>query len=184
MEPLREVFSYVCGQQHNWAPGGVELPFCQRCTGLYVGAVPALLLILSFKPKPSNRMLWLHGICLLLMIPFGYHLVAQTGEERTLTGQLFALGLIYYLTLLPADRLPKWKALWECNSSSYLMGVVMALLALQVDVAWGGLRTNAILAWLGAAGLVLYGFLVLTNVLLLVWLAWESLRRRIGSSPI
>jgi hypothetical protein len=63
------------------------------------------------------------------------------------------------------------------------MGVVMALLALQVDVAWGGLRTNAILAWLGAAGLVLYGFLVLTNVLLLVWLAWKSLRRRIGSSP-
>ena len=183
MEPLREVFSYVCGQQHNWAPGGVELPFCQRCTGLYVGAVPALLLILSFKPKPSNRMLWLHGICLLVLIPFGYHLVAQTGEERTLTGQLFALGLIYYLTLLPADRLPKWKALWECNSSSYLMGVVMALLALQVDVAWGGLRTNAILAWLGAAGLVLYGFLVLTNVLLLFLLAWKSLRGRIGSSP-
>ena len=35
----------------------------------------------------------------------------------------------------------------------------MALLALQVDVAWGGLRTKAILAWLGAVGLVLYGFL-------------------------
>ncbi len=183
MEPLREIFSYVCGQQHNWAPGGVDLPFCQRCTGLYVGAVPALILLLSFKPKPTSRMLWLHGFCLLAMIPFGYHLMAQTGEERTLTGQLFAFGLIYYLTLLPADRLPKWKALWECNSQSYLIAAVMLLLALQVDIAWGGLRTNAMLAWLGAAGLVLYGFLVLTNVLLLLLLAWGSLRRRTGFSP-
>ena len=184
MEPLREIFSYVCGQQHNWDPGGVELPFCQRCTGLYVGAAPALLLFLLFKPKPTSRTLWLHGICLLLMIPFGYHLVAQTGEERTLTGQLFAFGLIYYLTLLPADRLPKWKALWECNSQGYLIGAVMLLLALQVDIAWGGLRTNAILSWLGFAGLIIYQFLILVNLVVLLLFAWEWSCRRTGpSSP-
>jgi len=142
-----------------------------------------MLLVLLFKPKPTSRMLWLHGICLLAMIPFGYHWVAQTGEERTLTGQLFAFGLIYYLTLLPADRLPKWKALWECNSQSYLVGAVLILLTLQVDIAWGGLRTNAMLAWLGTTGLVLYAFLALANVLLLVLLAWQSLRRRTGFSP-
>jgi len=175
---LREVFSYLCGQQHNWAPGGVNLPFCQRCTGLYVGAVPALILFLLFKPKPTSRMLWLHGICLLLMIPFGYHLIAQTGEERTLTGQLFAFGLIFYLTLLPANRLPKWKALWESNSHSYLIAAVMVLLALQVDIAWGGLRTNALLSWLGFAGLILYQLLVLTNIVLLLVFAWQSLHRR------
>jgi uncharacterized membrane protein len=178
VEWLREIFSYVCGQQHNWAPGGVNLPFCQRCTGLYVGAVPALLLILGFKPKPTSRMLWLHGICMLVMIPFGYHLLAQTGEERTLTGQLFAFGLIFYLTLLPADRLPKWKALWQSNSQSYLIACVMVLLGLQVDIAWGGLHTNAALSWLGLAGLVLYGFLVLLNFALMLVFAWEFIHTR------
>lgn len=178
MEWLQEIFSYVCGQEHNWAPGGVNLPFCQRCTGLYVGAVPALLLFLAFKPKPTSRMLWLHGMCMLFMIPFGYHLVAQTGEERTLTGQLFAFGLIYYLTLLPADRLPKWKALWESNTQSYLIACVMVLLGLQVDIAWGGLRTNVALSWLGLAGLVLYASLILANLVFMLQFAWELLQGR------
>ncbi len=182
MELLREIFSYVCGQQHNWAPGGVDLPFCQRCTGLYVGSIPALILLLTFKPKPTSRMLWLHGICLLAMIPFGYHLIAQTGAERTLTGQLFAFGLIFYLTLLPADRLPNWKALWESSSHSYLIGAVMALLALQMDIAWGGLRTNTLLSWLGFAGLILYQLLALMNLALLLLYGWERLHRHPGLS--
>ena len=82
-EPLREIFSYVRGHEHNWVPGGVDLPFCQRCTGLYVGAAPPCS-ISVVRAKAHERRPRLHGICLLLMIPFGYDLVAQTGEERTL----------------------------------------------------------------------------------------------------
>ena len=37
---LQTIFGWVCGQNpgHTWAPGGLMLPCCQRCTGLYAGA--------------------------------------------------------------------------------------------------------------------------------------------------
>jgi uncharacterized membrane protein len=173
-----DIFSFVCGQQHNWVVGGEELPFCQRCTGLYVGALPALLVYLRIRPKATNGLLWLHGMCLLVMAPFGYHLVAQNGAARMLTGQLFAIGLIYYLTLLAADRWTVTRALSSREIARYLAAEVATLLLLQAAVIWGGPRTNVVLAWMGLGGLVVYGLLVLLNLLLLALAAGESLRRR------
>lgn len=178
MTPLYEIFSFVCGQQHNWVVGGEELPFCQRCTGLYVGALPALLAYLLWKPKPTTGMLWTHGLFLLLMAPFGYHVVAQTGEIRMLTGQLFAAGLVYYLTLLPSDRWASSGELSPRGVVSYFAAGVLCVTLLQLAVLWGGSRANAVLSWMGFAGLLLYGLLVLMNLLLLAMTAWEFLRRR------
>ncbi|HXX99697.1 MAG TPA: DUF2085 domain-containing protein [Candidatus Limnocylindrales bacterium] len=178
MTPLHDIFSLVCGQQHNSVVGGMELPFCQRCTGLYVGVVPALLVYLLCKPKPTARMLWVHGIFLLLMVPFGYHLVVQTGEIRMLTGQLFACGLVYYLTLLLSDRWASWRKLLPLGDASYFALLALSLLLLQIAVIWGGKRTNAILSWLGFGGLLLYALLVLVNLAFLAEAAWNALRRR------
>ena len=181
---LREIFSFVCGQQHNWAVGGGELPFCQRCTGLYVGAVPALLLFLSFRPKATNRMLWVHGMCLLVMVPFGYHLLPQTGEVRMLTGQLFAIGLVYYLTLLAADRWSQVRKESTRGIAGYLVASAVMLLLLQAAVIRGGPRTNELLSWLGFTGLVLYGLLVLLNLVLLAMATTESLRKRVQHTEL
>ena len=40
LEFLGQCFAFLCGQnpEHTWAPGGLLLPCCQRCLGLYVGA--------------------------------------------------------------------------------------------------------------------------------------------------
>jgi len=108
MEYLAEVFGLVCSREHCWAPGGEVLPFCQRCTGLYVGAAVAVVLYALFRPRPTSLSLWIHGLLLLVMVPFGYHLVPQNGVLRTLTGQLFAVGLVCYLSLLPTARLSFW----------------------------------------------------------------------------
>ena len=178
MTSLHEIFSFVCGQQHSWVIGGEELPFCQRCTGLYVGAVPALLVFLWFRPKPTKGMLWTHGMCLLLMVPFGYHLVAQTGEIRMLTGQLFAIGLVYYLTLLAADRWPSLRELSSRGIAGYFAAGLATLFALQASVIWGGPWTSAVLSWIGFGGLLIYGLLVVMNLMLLAVAAWEFLRRR------
>jgi len=173
---LHQIFSLVCGQQHNWVLGGADLPFCQRCTGLYVSVFPALLAYLLCKPKPTSRILWVHGIFLLAMPPFGYHLVAQTGEIRMLTGQLFAWGLVYYFALLPSDRWSGWRRLSPLGNKSYFALLGLWLLYLQATIAWGGQRTNTILSWAGSFGLLAYALLVLTNLMLLAKTAWGAMR--------
>src|SRR5262249_4040084 len=101
----REFFSYVCGQVNLWAVGGELLPFCQRCTGLYVGGVFAMTLMLVFRPAPKPRCILLHLMFLLQMVRFGYHLVPQGPALRTMTGQVFAFGLAFFLCLTPMARL-------------------------------------------------------------------------------
>lgn len=182
MPPLHHIFSFVCGQEHNWIVGGEALPFCQRCTGLYVGAVPTLLVYLWFRPKATSGILWVHGMCLLQMVPFGYHLIAQTGEVRMLTGQLFAIGLIYYLTLLPGDRWPPRQELSRSGIAGYFLSGTATLFLLQAAVIWGGPRTSTMMSWMGLLGLLIYGLLVLGNLLALTIAALSLLHRRTNYS--
>ena len=44
-------------------------------------------------------MLIAHALAVLAMAPFGYHAVPENGEIRMLTGQLFAVGVVYFLSL-------------------------------------------------------------------------------------
>jgi uncharacterized membrane protein len=179
---LHDIFSLVCGQQHNWLLCGNTLPFCQRCTGLYVGAVSALSVFLLFRPNPANCMLWTHGILLLVVLPFGYHLVSQTGEIRMLTGQFFAIGLVYYLMLLPRDHWLSSRKSVVRSVPGYFVTTLATVLALQAAVSRGGPRTNAILSWLGVVGLLIYLTLVTVNLLLLAMSARNALCPRAHSS--
>ncbi len=105
LEILAHWFAAVCGQDlgHTWAPGGILLPCCQRCTGLYVAAGVAALLHLWLRPRPTGRFLEMHGAFLLVMVPFGLHWVAQGPVLRTLTGVLFGFGVVTFLSL-PLSR--------------------------------------------------------------------------------
>ena len=100
---LTSLFSHVCGQglDHTWMPGGLALPVCQRCTGLYVGAAMAFVLHLLFRPQSTPAWRWAHGFFLLQMVPFGYHWLPQGAVVRAMTGVLFAFGLVSYFWLLP-----------------------------------------------------------------------------------
>lgn len=100
-EILQHFFGWVCGQEpaHTWAPCGLLLPFCQRCSGLYAGAFVAAVLHVWLRPAPTNRWLWLNGSFLLLMVPFGFHWLPQGPLLRTVTGVLFGFGLVAFLAL-------------------------------------------------------------------------------------
>jgi uncharacterized membrane protein len=101
LDVLQHLFSFVCGQDpaHTWAPGGLELPCCQRCLGLYSGAAVAATLYLWLRPKFTSRFLELNGLFLLLMVPYGFHWLPQGPVLRTLTGSLFGFGVVTYLTV-------------------------------------------------------------------------------------
>lgn len=101
IEALSHVFAAVCGQNpsHTWAPGGLLLPCCQRCTGLYVGAGLAALLHLWLRPNLTRGFLRVHGAFLLFMAPFGFHWVAHGAAMRTITGVLFGFAVVTFLWL-------------------------------------------------------------------------------------
>src|SRR5574341_551103 len=136
MEELSRLFSFVCGQapEHIWAPEGLWLPMCQRCTGLYVGAAMAVLLHLWQRPRLTRAFLGIHGAFLLLMIPFGYHWLPQGPTSRAVTGVLFGFGVVTFLLLPLADARERSRKHRKHNhaaseSGRYFAGLLIALAA-------------------------------------------------------
>jgi uncharacterized membrane protein len=162
------VFAHLCGRTvgHVWMTGGIELPCCQRCTGLYIGAFCAIALHLSFRLPPLSKYLWIPGLLLLQMVPFGFHLVSQGPLLRTLSGQLFAFGVVSFLWLMPGTCL--WRKRKPCKSKTwaYVLIVGATLLILPAVALRGGALSGILLSWLCFAGLLSLGLLVLANVVL------------------
>ena len=165
MEFLHHFFSLVCGQAHNWTLGGQALPFCERCTGLNIGGIYAFLVIVFFRPPRSRLYLSLHGLLLLLMIPFGYHYVSEDSIVRTITGQFFAVGLTYFLLLTPAALITLKKPARIGFGWAYVAFMLIGILCLLVLLEFGGIAVGVILAWIGFAGFVLYAGLFLANLI-------------------
>jgi uncharacterized membrane protein len=171
MARLTAAFSHVCGQAaaHTWAPGGEALPVCQRCLGLYGGAIAALLLILLIRPNPDHRLRWLFSLCLLQMVPFGFHWVEQGPLTRTVTGYLFGAGLsglLWYAARGEAEAPGSHHRWWQ---SCFAIGMLAGLVALLWRASHGGRSDAAVLT-----GLATLGFAALT--LQCVWSAGVCLR--------
>jgi hypothetical protein len=167
MKFLQQFFSHVCGQQHCWVLGGFTLPFCERCTGLYVGAFFALVFVLIFRPRPRAFLYWIHGFFMLAMIPFGFHLVAHGAMARTVTGVLFAFGLVYYLLLNPLTAWHSWGRDFHERTGAYLLTVGVAALALPWIAQWGGRMSAYVLTGLGVLGLAVLCCCVVLNLVVL-----------------
>jgi hypothetical protein len=128
-----------------------------------VGGVYALLAIILFRPRPSRLCLWLNGAFLLLMIPFGYHLVWQNSIIRIVTGQLFGASLVYFLLLNPVNLVSKKKNPLTNSEWPYLAVVLAGIPLLLVLIEFGGINTAWILSWTAFAGLSVYAVLCLAN---------------------
>jgi len=135
-----------------WAPGGMLLPFCQRCAGFYAGAAVALALHLGLRIRPTDRFLQVHGGFLLLMIPLGYHFVPQDALVRGVSGVLCGAGVISFLWLLPGPRICVTAFMNQRRLIIYSAGLVVALAVIPASGTWGDER-----AWYGLVGLATFG---------------------------
>jgi uncharacterized membrane protein len=162
---LNHLFAAVCGQNpdHTWAPGGMLLPCCQRCLGLYVGACGAMLLHCWLRPRPSARFLAIHGAFLLLMAPFGFHWLPQGPVLRALTGVLFGFGLVAFLGL-PLTERARWTH--STRFATYAAGLTAMLALLPLLAAYGGRAAAYALCGLATGGAAALGALVLADSLL------------------
>ena len=187
---LNHFFSVVCGQDlgHTWAPGGIPLPCCQRCLGLYAGAAVAAGLHLWLRPRLTGRFLGVHGAFLLAMAPFGFHWAPQGPALRTATGILFGFAALTYC----GCRWPVHTRTKEapCSSVSsrqtpalrYAFGLLAALILAPVLAALGGKAAAYLLSGLASLGALAFaGLAVLNAVLGLAILA--RMVRSLGGAP-
>lgn len=165
LEFLGRCFAFLCGQNpdHTWAPGGLLLPCCQRCLGLYVGAGVAAWLHWRLRPKLSRRFLETHGLFLLLMAPCGLHWLPQNAVLRTISGVLFGFGVASFLWVPLRGAAPGAAA-----GARFGYGVALAATLVLTPLL---AATGGALAAYGLAGLALFGavslaLLVLANAAL------------------
>ena len=148
------VFSHLCHQEaaRCWAPGGVVLAFCQRCAGVYAGAALMLLLLPLMKFKPTKKILVIHGLFIIQMVIFGFHLIPHSATVRTLSGQLFIIGAFYFLWLNVQNRWDLFQT--DRSPRSYFGGIIIMLLLMQLFVRAPFAFASAFVEILGLLGLV------------------------------
>jgi hypothetical protein len=179
---LTTLFGLVCGPlpAHTSAPGGIPLPFCQRCTGLYAGAAVAAALHVALRIRASERFLQLHGGLLLLMVPLGFHWLPQDELVRMTSGVVFGAGVVAYLWLTAAPRLLALRPLGRHGSWLYGAGIGAALVLVPVASFYGG--GGAWYALVLAALIGLASLVLLAAINLALAAAWLWNQRRLLSA--
>jgi len=154
------IFSRICHQEaiRCWAPGGNVLAFCQRCTGVYIGSALMLPLFPLMKFKPDKKILWLHGLFMIQMLVFGFHLIPHSATIRTISGQLFITGALYFLYHNLQNR---WN-LFKINQTPryYLFGIVTNIVILQLLVRAPFSFASSIIELLGLIGIIVIVVLI------------------------
>jgi uncharacterized membrane protein len=174
---LLAIFGLVCAQDpaHSWAPGGVLLPCCQRCTGVYVGAFVALALHVGLRIKSRGWFLPVHGLFLLAMIPLGFHWIPQNDIVRSVSGSLYGAGLVAFLWLHTGGLVTRPAPLSAGRAALYAVVVGAGAAAVPALGRFGGVAGAWLLAWLALAGLLGLTLLALANVGLAVrWLVGQA----------
>ena len=182
---LHQLFSHVCGQNlgHTWSPGGELLPCCQRCTGVYVGALVAALLHLARPMQPTSFWRWLNGTFLLFMVPAGFHWFSQGPALRAASGILFGFGLVAFLWLpLPGKftihdlRFTLRSCFEVVNRKSQIVNAAALLAALVITPLLGASENSlaaTALALLTAGGALAFVLLLAANLFLAARGLWR-----------
>jgi uncharacterized membrane protein len=175
---LLPIFSAVCGEnpQHLWSPGGQPLPCCQRCTGLYAGALVATVLHLWFRPRISKSFLRLHAVFLLQLGWFVFPWMPAAAVLRTISGALFGFGLVAFLGPAIFDRCPPLKVS-PFRARGYALGLAGALGLVPAVAEWGGAAGAFVLMGVVSAGALALAALAFAN------LARLLLRPRMSFTP-
>jgi len=143
--------------------GGQTLPLCARCTGVFAGAALMAFALPLARFKPSQTILWLHGLAILQMLFLGFHLVGeQAAWVRTLSGTLFAIGTMYFLWLPVGSVLPPRA---DARAWPYFVAVGAITVALQVLVRLDVKSVASLVLSLALLGIVTFAAVALAAVI-------------------
>ncbi len=103
MSIITYIFSFLCSQDvsRSFAIDGHVLPFCQRCTGVYVGlGISFIYLLISGyykKGLPPRTIIYVNIVSLLIMPLFGFHLFDPGPAWRLWSGLIFGNAIAFLL---------------------------------------------------------------------------------------
>ena len=109
MNVISDIFSFLCSQDvsRSFTIAGRLLPFCQRCTGLYLGlGISFLYLLISRHYKkglPPAGIIYVNIASLVIMPIFGFHFLDPGGLWRFWSGLIY--GNAIASLLLPATSI-------------------------------------------------------------------------------
>jgi uncharacterized membrane protein len=99
MSICEPIFHYLCHQDaaRSFVISGHTLPFCHRCTGLYIGLALAAITILATqthrKGWPPITIVYTSILSLALMPIFGYHLLDPGSAVRLFSGLIYGMAI-------------------------------------------------------------------------------------------
>ena len=183
METLTAIFAHVCGQGRCFIIDGVPLPVCERCSGLYFGALLTGVWLLASRiwrrGLPQRRVVCLQAGALILALLGGLH-VLDTGPGWRLlcglwTGHVAAVWLVTGASQLKVStrRMPSGMLTWPRKATvqaivaSLAMPLLAGLLVVCPHKAWWG-WTSAIVC-----GSAILAAAVTRALLVLAIVAWS-----------
>jgi uncharacterized membrane protein len=178
MFPLSSLLSRVCGQNpdHTWVLGGLPLPCCQRCTGLYAGALLAIALHAWLRPRLSKGFVQAHAVFLLQLALAGLPGLAQGPVLRTISGLLYGFGVVAFLWSPITLRLGPTPCgrggLW-----TYAAGLGASLVLILSAVAWDQRLSATALSGMVLGGAMALAALILVDSALAGFLVASGLRQ-------
>jgi len=90
MDAVAAVFAHVCGQTRCFVIDGAPLPVCQRCAGLYVGALATgvwlLLIRAGRRGLPASGVVCAQALALLAALAGGLHVLDFGPTWRLICG--------------------------------------------------------------------------------------------------
>lgn len=103
MDTVNNIFSFLCSQNtlRSFVIGDHTLPFCQRCTGLYLGLALTFIYLLATRqykkglPTPTIGAVNIASVA--LMIVFGFHILDPGPQWRLWSGLLFGNAIAYLI---------------------------------------------------------------------------------------
>jgi uncharacterized membrane protein len=164
---LSSLFSRVCGQNpdHTWVLGGLPLPCCQRCTGLYAGALLAIVLHAWLRPRLSRGFVQVHALFLLQLALAGLPGLAQGPVLRTFSGLFYGFGVVAFLwspiTLRLRPRPSGAGRMWR-----YAARLGASLVLVLSAVAWDQRLSAMALSGIVLAGAMALAALILVDIAL------------------
>jgi uncharacterized membrane protein len=182
---LPTLFSAVCGENpaHIWSPGGQPLPCCERCTGLYAGALIAGALQLWFRPAINQRFLQLHALCLLQLGWFVFPWLPQSAALRTISGALFGFGVVAFLWTAISDWSPLTKES-RFGTEAYAIGLAGCMVLIPAIAEWGGRNGWFVLVCLVVAGAMALAVLASVNVVRCLRVLWRSVEKNVKAAEV
>jgi uncharacterized membrane protein len=147
----------VCHQigTHSFFVGEHQLPLCARCSGIYLGALSGLVLLMGLKPRarrlPARGVALMLGVFFLAMLvdginstlqTFGAGLWDTTNFLRILTGALAGIAVVFVfypifnMSLWALDVSRKERSIehpFELVGCLVLAGILVALVVASAD---------------------------------------------------